>query len=576
MTDRRYAWRVLAVTVTVLAVWVGLGARLAFLHLGPNDHLRAKVTRRHRVEKDMLGQRGRILDRDGNILALDLAVKHVIADPERIRENGQSSRIGFYLAHMLDLPPAMVFARLNRPGRRWECIKKSVHQDVAGQLERMDLDGVSFEDFSARNYPLGSLMCHIIGFANAQRVGSAGVELKMDKYLRGRPGVRVGQKDARGREVYAKRDLEIESQPGADVYLTVQQNLQFMVEQALDAAMEEYQAKGGWVVVERVRSGEILAMASRPGFDLNEYGKTPPDIWLNRALGVVYEPGSTMKGPALAAAFNEGIIRPEDLIDCHNGYWKPPNLRGLRDHHAYGYLTVADVLKKSSNIGTAQITMKLGARRFDEYMRAFGFGVKTGIDLPGEEAGILHPRSKWSGLSITRLPIGQGVAVTALQMLNAYCCIANDGFLMRPYVVQRVVDANGLTVIEAESEVVGRPIREDTAKLMRQLLTRVTEEGGTAVRAAVEGYNVAGKTGTAQKPIPGGYSDTDHVASFVGFLPAEQPEIGIIVVIDEPRGEHGGGRVAGPVFREIAEQAVRYLDIPPYDADSGIPLGRAG
>jgi cell division protein FtsI (penicillin-binding protein 3) len=513
------------------------------------------------VERTLQGPRGRILDREGNILALDLAVKNVVADPKVINEKNQVSLVGRYLTHLLDVPPAIVFSKLQRKHRRYELIKPRARDEEIRDLERMKLTGVYFQDTKARNYPLGEMMCHIVGYANREGVGSAGVELKMNKYLRGRAGLRVGQKDGRRREIYTRRNLEIEPQRGADVYLTIDQKVQYFVEKALDAAMEEHSAKGAWAIVQRVSTGEILAMAVRPAYDLNEFGTTPLLRQRNEAVGNVYEPGSTLKGPVLAAALNEGVIRPEDIIECEKGCWyyggKP-----LRDYHAYDRLSMADVLKKSSNIGTAKIALKLGNRRVHDYLRAFGLGARTGIDLPGEEAGILHDVSKWSKISITRVAMGHEISVTALQMLNAFCGIANGGFLMRPYVVQRVIGSDGVELVANEPTVVGRPIRPETARLMCELLGRVSEEGGTARRARVEGYKVAGKTGTATKPIPGGYSSTDHMASFVGFLPADRPEVGIIVVVDTPQPKHTGGVVAAPVFRDIAEQAVRYLDIP--------------
>lgn len=574
MIERRYAWRVATVTAVVLAAWVGLGARLAFLHLGPNENLRARVESIRYLEKKMVGQRGRILDREGNILALDLTVKTVCVNPKQVLEGGRAEIVGGYLAHMLDLPPAMVFARINRPDDPYEPVKRKVNEDLAQRISRMQLDGVFFEDDTGRNYPLGAIMSHVVGFSNVQGVGSAGVELQMDKYLKGRAGLRVGEQDGKGREVYIRRDLEIAPQPGADVYLTIDQNLQYIVEKALDLAMEEHSAKGAWAIIQRVGTGEVLAMACRPDYDLNDFRHAPAESIRNRAVGYVYEPGSTLKGPVLAAALNEGVVTPEDIFDCEDGFWVYAG-KGLRDYHGHGLLSVADVLKKSSNIGMAKIAIELGEKRLANYLHLFGLGAKTGIDLPGEEAGILHPLSEWSKISITRLPMGHEVAVTALQILNAYCCIANNGFLMQPYLVQRVVDANGYTVLSAEPKVISRPIRQETARLMQKLLSRVTEDGGTARRARVDGYSVAGKTGTAQKPIPGGYSHEDHMASFVGFLPAEQPELGIVVVVDEPQPKHTGGVVAAPVFREIAEQAVRYLDIPPFQVENPILVSRA-
>ena len=562
MTNRTYTWRMLLVVVVLALVWVGLGTRLAYLHLGPNERLRTRIADIRKVEQQILVGRGRVLDTHGNILALDLAVKNICADPKVILENGHLQFIGSRLAYLLQLDPAVVMARLNRPNRRYECIKKLVPDDTARQIARMQLRGVFFEDASARYYPQGSLFAHVVGFSNLEGVGSAGVEQRMDSNLRGRPGLRISEQDGRRVEVYTRRSLEIAPQEGADVYLTLDQNLQYIVDKALDAAMEQHSAKGAWVIIERVKTGEILAMASRPVYDPNAYRTADESQMLNRTIGYVYEPGSTFKVGVIAAALNEGRVRPEDVFDCENGMWIYQG-RALKDFHPYGRLNVADILKKSSNIGAAKVALKLGERDLERYLRDFGIGRPTGIELPGEEGGILRDRSKWSSLSISRIPMGHEVGVTSLQMVNLLCCIANNGFLMKPSVIRRAVDAHGRTIMEFTPEVLSHPIREDTARLMQKLLARVTEEGGTGTRARVPGYTVGGKTGTAQKAIPGGYSDSANIASFMGFLPAENPEIAIVVVVDEPQPLHTGGVVAGPIFAEIASQAVRYLDIPP-------------
>ena len=562
MIERRYIWRVFFVTLAVLCIWVGLGIRLAFLHLGPNQDLIRRIRSIRQKETKILVGRGRILDCAGNTLALDLPVKDVCADPKLIMENQKVEIVGSYLAKTLDLPRAPLAEKLQRKGRRFAYIKRRVPVDQVKRLQRMQLPGVFFRDGSLRNYPLGSVMCHVLGFSNHAGVGSAGVELQMDKYLKGRPGLRVSERDGRGREMYHRRSLEIAPQEGSDVYLTLDQNIQYIVEKALDKVVELHNAKGAWAVIERVRTGEVLAMASRPSFDLNEFGKTQPEKHKNRALGYVYEPGSTLKAAVIAAALNEGVVHVEDEIDCEQGTWHYHG-RPLRDYHAYDRLSVADVLKKSSNIGAAKIALMLGKERLSSYLRSFSLGSKTMIDLPGEEVGILHDPSKWSAISITRVAMGHEIAVTALQMVNLFCSLANDGFLMRPYIIKRIETANGHLIRKASPEVLARPISKETSAVMRQLLARVVEEGGTGTRASLEEYRVAGKTGTAQKPIPGGYSDTAHMASFVGFLPADHPRLGLIVVVDDPQPLHTGGAVAAPVFKEISEQVVRYLDIPP-------------
>jgi len=572
MTERGQIARMVLITVALVAAWIGLGTRLAYLHLGRNDVLRARIQQIREVEQPILVGRGRILDRNGNLLAMDLAVKNVCVDPKKINESGHRQFVGQQLARLLQVEPAMVLSRVNRTNRRFEYIKKYVKEDTVRELAGLQLSGVFFEDVSQRNYPQGALMSHIVGFSNMEGVGSAGVEQRLDQYLRGVPGLRVSEVDGRRHEVFTRRSLDIQPQQGADVYLTLDQNLQYFVERALDGAVAKNQAKGAWAVIEEVRTGRILAMATRPTYDLNDFRNAPDDSRLNRVISYVYEPGSTFKVSTIAAALNEKLTDPTVVFDCENGAWHHSG-RILHDYHPYGRLTVADVLKKSSNIGAAKIAMLLGEKRLHSYIKAFGFGSPTGVDLPGEEGGILYPVSKWSNLSITRIPMGQGVGVTSMQMVNMMAAIGNNGFLMKPQVVDRVVGTDGKTILKNEPYVMSRPVSAETAHLMCKLLRRVTEEGGTGTKAAVDGFSVGGKTGSAQKPVAGGYSDSAHIASFMGFLPAEQPEIAIMVVVDEPQPLHTGGQVAAPVFKEIADQAVRYLDIPPVPESQAYHFG---
>lgn len=570
MTEKSYRWRVTLIVLLMSAAWVGLGIRLSHLHLGDNPQILARIERTRQVEIDILVGRGRVLDRTGSILAADVTTREVAVDPVFMREHGHPLFSAQQLSRLLELDPAMVFARISKPKSEYELLKKRVPEDISQQIQRMGLPGVRCDEAMARLYPHADLMAHVIGFSNVEGLGSAGVEQRYDRYLRGVPGVRETEVDAHRREVRSRRRLEILPQQGGDVYLTLDQNLQYFVESALDAAMASNGAKGAWVIVQRVRTGEILAMASRPDYDLNSYNKVTADTRLNRAIGYVFEPGSVFKIIVYAAALNEGLLRPDEIIDCENGYWTYGG-KGLRDFHPYGRLTATDALKKSSNIAAAKIALRLGEDRLYRYLRAFGIGQQSGVELPGEERGILHPRAKWSKISITRIPMGHEVSVTALQMVNAINAVANDGMLMRPHVVDRVTTARGQTIQKSEAEVISRPIRPETAQILTKMLVHVTEEG-TGRRAQVDGYTVAGKTGTAEKPGPNGYDHKRNIASFIGFLPAEQPELSIIVSFDEPQTLTQGGQVAAPVFRQIAEHAVRYLDIPPVNSSRVIQL----
>lgn len=571
MIEPAYKARMGFIILSGILMLGGLGYRLAFLHLGPNQEREERIMSLRQSERVIAAERGRILDRRGNTLAMDLITQDVSIDPVMIQQRGHGDFIAAHLARLLQVPPAMIQERMTREGRRYELIKPRVHQDVADQISRMQLHGVNFTEVMTRFYTQGPLMSHVLGFTNLEGIGSAGIEQHLHSSLRGTPGWRVTERDGRRREVYSRRQLDIPPRPGHDIQLTLDQNLQFMMEEALDWGLEEYGGQAAWAIMMRVRTGEILAMASRPTYDLNEFRHSSQEERRNRTISYNYEPGSTFKVAVIAAAFNEGLIRSTDMIDCEQGRWYYQG-RPLRDYRPHGVLSVADVLQKSSNIGSAKIALMMTPATLEGYLREFGTGRLMGIDLPGEEAGILAPRSRWSGISVTRIAMGHEVAVTALQQLAQVNAIANDGFLMKPYVVQRVQSRDGVIIRENEPKVLGQPIRSDTAALMRELMVRVTETGGTGRQAAMEGYRVAGKTGTAQKPIPGGYSDRLNIASFVGFLPADDPEISMVVVFDEPLPLRTGGAVAAPVFRRIAADAVRYLDIP---AQSG-ELARGG
>ncbi len=562
MTDRRMLWRMALIVLVVVGAWTGLAVRLTFLHLGPNESLKERVRKIRHFERELVAGRGRIHDASGATLALDLDTKDVIVDPQRVLENGQAQAVARQLSVALGIPLDKVESRVNRPGRRYEYIKKYVRHDQFEQIERMKLAGVFMEDSSARYYPHDAMLCHVIGFANLASDGCAGIELKLDKELKGTSGILVSKRDGRRHEVYRLRTVEIAAESGCDVHLTVDVHVQYVVEQALQNVVHEHNAKSAWAVVQEVKTGRILAMASLPSFSLNEYRSMHEDQLLNRVIGYTYEPGSTMKAAVIAAAFNEGVVTESMMVDCERGTWFYRR-RPLRDFHPYGLLSVPDVLKKSSNIGTAKLALLLGEERLDTYLRAFGLGRRTGIELPGEESGILHARKNWDSLTITRLPMGHALSVTALQMVAMYSAIANDGKLLRPRIVDLVTNAGGEAIYRSEVEIVGTPIRPETSRIMRRLLKRVADQGGTARRARIEGYDVAGKTGTAEKVINGQYTKHANIASFAGFLPANNPELCILIVVDEPHKFHTGGRVAAPVFKEIAEQIVRYLGIPP-------------
>lgn len=573
MTEHRGLTRFVIIVALLGAAMVGLVVRLVILHLGEHEQDRATAAKKRTFTQTLTVPRGRILDGSpsSGILALNIGTRDIWADPSLLTK---SNRVGVTVSHLrslLDFDVADVTARLSKTNSQFAYIARLVPEERAEQVAALKLPGVHQDESSTRSYTQNGMLCHVLGFVNSDGVGSGGIEQLMEKYLKGSPGLIESRLDGHRREMVDRRIQEIPPKDGADVVLTIDQNLQYIVEKAIDAAMERNRSRAGFVIMQRIRTGEILAMVSRPSFDPNKYRDAKDAQKLNRSIGYIYEPGSTFKVSVIAAALNEGIVKPDTMFDTENGRWLYQG-KVLRDYHAYTRLNVADVLKKSSNIGAAKIAIMLGNERMDKYLRVFNVGTKLGIDLPGEEFGILPRVQKWSAISSSRIAIGQGVAVTGLQMLGVLCAIANDGVVMKPHVVKEIIAADGTVLLRRQPEMLGRPIRPDTAALMRTLLARVCEEGGTGVKARVDGFRVAGKTGTAQKVVAGHYSETDYMASFVGFLPVDKPEIGMIVVFDEPQPLHTGGAVAAPVFGEIAEQAVRYLGLTP--TESPVPTQR--
>ncbi len=347
---------------------------------------------------------------------------------------------------------------------------------------------------------------------------------------------------------------------GVDIELTLDNGIQHAVEQALDAAMVQYHPEGSWAIVENVRTGEILAMASRFGNEGNEAEERLQSASANLAASAVFEPGSIFSVGVIAAAINEGLISTNDLFDCENGTWSYDG-KPLRDFHPYGMLDVTGILRKSSNIGAAKIAVMLGEDRLHRYLTDFGFGKLSGLEISGEGEGCLRSLSEWKTVDVTRVAMGYTVSVTALQLLNMLCCIGNDGAQMRPHLVRKVMGKDGIVLLENKPEIIAQPVSAATAERMRSMLVEVTREGGTGTRAAVAGFNVAGKTGTAEKIKDGRHMANMNMASFMGILPAERPEIGIIVVLDNPQPMRTGSMSAAPVFAQIAEAAGRHLHL---------------
>ena len=528
--------------------------------------------------QDLPGVRGSIFDACGEDYPLvksvpvweyhldPVALTNRVVRPKGEKVPRRPEAIVKTIAEALSLDYQKVLKMSRDSSRRYQFLAVSSDPDAHRTLcDSRLVAGVVIEDTQVRQYLHGRRLSHVLGSVNAASVGSAGLELKYNRMLTGVPGKIRGMRDARGHEIYDKRIETIAPIPGADIHLTVDHNLQYEAESALAWGVKEFGAGSGWCLVMDSTTGAILAMASLPDFDPLRFGRTPDAAKLNRVTNLTYEPGSVMKVITAAAAVDTGLVKPETLYPTNRDDDRYYRLPGDGRHVWDPQMSVKDAVAKSSNIVIGKVGCDLGPERLWTYMDAFGFGHRTGIELPGEESGILPFWKKWDKVKWSRAPIGQGVSVTAIQLASAYQAIANNGLRLRPYIVDRVVDHDGNDLYRHVPVPAGRPISAATARTVRSMMLGVASPAGTARRAAIRGYSVAGKTGTAQKVINGRYSDTLFRATFCGIVPASDPRLVILVTLDfdENRQFHQGGNSSGPVFKRLATAALRYLMIPP-------------
>ncbi|OQA57113.1 MAG: Stage V sporulation protein D [Candidatus Omnitrophica bacterium ADurb.Bin277] len=509
--------------------------------------------RQHYITIDVPPVRGSVTDRIGREFVTNLKVPSIYAIP-RIMSAGEKTRFAGDLAKILKLDKTFVLRRLERD-KAFVWIKRRVSFEEAEEVKKIGNPAIGITEEYKRFYPQGTTLANVLGFSNVDNQGLEGIEMVMDAYLHGKPGKRVTKRDAMGREI---RAFEIKTLPAVDgdtVMLTIDQHIQYLTEKAMDAAMKQWKPQSAWAIVMDPKTGEIIAMVNRPTFDPNQYDKSVTDSRRNRVITDMYEPGSVFKIVAASAALNEGVVTPETTFFCENGKWNY-GVKSLRDVRSYGTLTMEQIIVKSSNIGTVKIALKLHRDKFQEYIRNFGFGSLTGIDLKGEAPGYTRPPSQWSKTSPYNIPMGQEVMVTAIQMATAMSVIANGGYLIRPYIVSKIQDPAGVTIKENVPEIRKVVIKPETAALMRKILTKVVEEG-TGTKAKIPGISAGGKTGTAQKVLPGGkgYSHSAYISSFIGFAPSDNPRYVMCVVLDEARPMYYGGTVAAPVFKEVMEAA---------------------
>lgn len=552
--------RIKLVGLCFLVAFSLVAARAFQIQVLSQHQWQRRAERQHQKVIPLTPQRGTIFDSHDEPLALSLDVDSIYLEPQKIED---PQRTAGQLAKALQLPVKGLRSKLGSE-KNFLWVKRQVTPKESERVRALELPGVGFIKEHRRYYPNSELGAQVMGFTGLDPEGLEGLELKYDADLLGEGGFLVMERDALGRGIAAGEKVVQGAARGSDLYLTLDKNLQYIAEKELAAGVESCHARAATVVVMDPASGQILAMANQPDYNPNAFYRFRPSQWRNRALTDTYEPGSTLKMFLLAAALNEGVVKAGDTIDCEKGSWRVGG-KVIHDHHPYGRLTVPEVLKVSSNIGAAKIGEALERDRFYRYLRDFGFGEPSGIELPGEQAGLLRKPSQWFEVDLAAISFGQGLTVTPLQVATATAAIANGGALMEPYVVRKVVNAYGEVVEKHLPRVRRQVVSPEVARRIRDMLVMVTEDGGTGTLAAVPGYQVAGKTGTAQKvdPVTGTYSRDKTVASFVGFVPAKDPKLVILVVMDEPAGRTFGGLVAAPVFSRIAGQALRYLKVPP-------------
>ncbi len=566
-SNRRQRWfraRVAFLGICLMGMAMLVVVRAFHLQVSSGERLREMADGQHLQKLRVSPRRGAIYDRHGAELAVSADVDSVYANPKRLHAMNQNPRtVARRLAEILDVDAERLESRLSSD-RYFVWIDRRVTPHEASRVRALDIPGIEITVESRRYYPNRHLAAHLLGFADIDGRGIEGVELAYEEQLRGADRRVEAIRDRRGHVVFADEMEDDRSMQGQNVVLTIDKTIQHIAERELALGVRTFEARGGSVVVMDPSTGEILALANYPPFNPNEPSNHPTAHRRNRALVDRFEPGSTIKPFTMAAALAAGAVKPNQSINCENGVARIGGRR-LHDAHPYEWLTPTQILGHSSNIGTAKVALELGKQDLYRAFRRFGFGEPTGIGIPGETAGILRHYRRWYEIDTATVSFGQGMSVTNVQLATAMSAIANGGRLMQPILVSRLTDGHGATIQENKPKVRRQVVPRRIAKLVGQMLTAVTESGGTAVEAGVDGYLVAGKTGTAQKAdyVHGGYAKDKWLASFIGFLPAEEPAVVISVVIDEPVIAHYGGTVAGPVFRRIAEVTLRHLGIAP-------------
>lgn len=572
-SDVRYKKRLAVLSVVLLLIAACVVVRLVFLQVLDTASYRARARDQHENNVRIEGRRGTLWERNGRELAVSIDTKSVYVHPNLLPTAAERERVAAGVSSVLRTARSEIRNLIERnAGKKFVFLKRRLSPREARAIQDLELPGTGLMSDTRRFYPRGPFAAHVLGFVDVDGKGQAGIEKALDDVVRGEPTHFISLVDGRQRPLLLRATAT--GRPGCDVVLTLDEYIQHLVDREMDRAMQETGAKAGTMIVMDPHTGEILALANRPAFDPNWPAAVPGRNRENIALSYGYEPGSTFKVVTAAAAIEEKRARSTDVFDCGRG---SITLYGRRigDHHPHGALSLSQVIAKSSNVGIIRVGQRIPERTFCEYVRRFGFGHKTGIGLPSEAPGVLQVPGggTWSGLSQAMMSMGQSIVVTPLQMLLAVSAMADGGRRRAPRIVKSITPPNG----SSEEVEVERPVRVISAETARTLV-RMMEEvvvDGTGKAAAIPGYRVAGKTGTAQKVVGGVYSHTAHVSSFVGFAPSTNPIVAAIVVIDEPVGDYYGGDVAAPTFARVIGPTLSYLRVPPTEAIATPPPTRS-
>ena len=552
--------RVLLISCLVFFCFVLIVGRMFQLQVLRKEQLYKLAAQQQHVQIPLVPKRGVIYDRKENELAVSIEVDSVYADPNKILDVGKTVKD---LASILQIDRNELREKL-KSRKSFEWVQRKISPKESSEIKSLRLPGIYLLKENRRFYPNAQLAAHVIGFVGLDSKGLEGIEFQYDALLNGKNHTWMMSRDARGRElVLGGPPLEKEDHY-RNVVLTLDKHIQHVVETELSRAVQKWGAQGGMAIAMEPATGKILAMASCPLFNPNQFYQYRAKSWRNRAVSDTFEPGSLFKAFLAAAALEEKVVRPSDSFYCENGSYKVYD-RTIHDQTKHGWLTFQQVIKYSSNIGASKVGERVGKGRFYQYICTFGFGEKTKVGLPGEGKGIVHHPRYWPPIVLDTISFGQGIAVTGIQLVTALASFGNGGVLMKPFIVERITNEKGETVQSSQPEAVRRVISEETARKLSALLKTTTEKGGTGEGAVPAGYEVAGKTGTAQKveSLSGEYSEDRHHCGFMGFAPVEDPKIALLIVIDEPQGNSTGGAVAAPVFKAVMEKVLPYLNVHP-------------